>query len=56
MIERLIQTIKRRLSVLNKDPKWSKISLADKKRRDKPENKTHPKLNNKNDTTHSTFQ
>ena len=30
MIERLIQTIKRRLSVLNNDPKWSKITLADK--------------------------
>ena len=30
MIERLIQTIKRRLSVLNTDPKWSKIKLADK--------------------------
>ena len=30
MIERLIQTIKRRLSVLNNDPKWSKIKLADK--------------------------
>ena len=30
MIERLIQTIKRRLSVLNNDTKWSKITLADK--------------------------
>ena len=30
MIERLIQTIKRRISVLNTDPKWSKIKLADK--------------------------
>ena len=30
MLERLIQTIKRRLSVLNTDPKWSKIKLADK--------------------------
>ena len=30
MIERLIKTIKRRLSVLNNDPKWSKITLADK--------------------------
>ena len=30
MIERLIQTIKRRLSVLNNDPKWPKITLADK--------------------------
>ena len=30
MIERLIQTIKRRLSVLNNAPKWSKITLADK--------------------------
>ena len=30
MIERLIQTIKRRLSVLNTDPNWSKIKLADK--------------------------
>ena len=30
MIERLIQTIKRRLSVLNNDLKWSKITLADK--------------------------
>ena len=30
MIERLIQTIKRCLSVLNNDPKWSKITLADK--------------------------
>ena len=30
MIERLIQTMKRRLSVLNNDPKWSKITLADK--------------------------
>ena len=30
MIERLIQTIKRRLSVLNNDTNWSKITLADK--------------------------
>ena len=30
MIERLIQTIKRQLSFLNNDPKWSKITLADK--------------------------
>ena len=30
MIERLIQTIKRRLSVLNNDPKWSKMTLPDK--------------------------
>ena len=30
MRERLIQTIKRRLSVPNNDPKWSKITLADK--------------------------
>ena len=30
LIERLIQTIKRRLSVLNNDPKWSQITLADK--------------------------
>ena len=28
--ERLIQTIKRRLLVLNKNPKWSKVTLADK--------------------------
>ena len=30
MIERLMQTIKRRLSVLINDLKWSKITLADK--------------------------
>ena len=30
MIERLIQTKKRRLSVLNNDPKWSNNTLADK--------------------------
>ena len=30
MIEGLIQTIKRRLLVLNNDPKWSKVTLADK--------------------------
>ena len=30
MIERLIQTIKGRLSVLNNDNKWSQITLADK--------------------------
>ena len=30
MIERLIQTIKRRLSVLNNDTNWSQITLADK--------------------------
>ena len=30
MTERLIQTIKRLLSVLNKDIKWSQITLADK--------------------------
>ena len=30
MIERLIQAIKRPLSLLNNDPKWSKITLADK--------------------------
>ena len=30
MIERLIQTTLRRLSVLNNDQKWSKITLADK--------------------------
>ena len=30
MLERLIQTIKRRISVLNNDPKWSKITLADR--------------------------
>ena len=30
MIERLIQTIKRRLSVLNNDTNWSQVTLADK--------------------------
>ena len=30
MIERIIQTIKRRLSVLNNDTNWSQITLADK--------------------------
>ena len=30
MIERLIQTIKRRLSVLNIDTNWSQVTLADK--------------------------
>ena len=30
MIERLMQTIKRRLSVLNNDTNWSKVTLADK--------------------------
>ena len=30
MIDLLIQTIKRRLSDLNNDPKWSKITLAAK--------------------------
>ena len=30
MIERLIQTIKRRLLVLNNDTKWSQITLSDK--------------------------
>ena len=30
MIERLIQTIKRRLSVLKNGTKWSQITLADK--------------------------
>ena len=30
MIERLLQNIKRRLSVLNNYPKWTKITLADK--------------------------
>ena len=30
IIERPVQTIKRQISVLNTDPKWSKITLADK--------------------------
>ena len=30
MIERLIQTIKRRLSAINSDTNWSQVTLADK--------------------------
>ena len=64
MIERLIQTMKRRLSVLNNDPKWSKITLADKiaqiiqeKKITKPNDKNsliHSKLRQK--TQHTTIK
>ena len=55
MIERLIQTIKRRLTVLNNDTKWSQITLADKVAEIIQKIKTHPKHNNQNSTIHSTL-
>ena len=55
MVERLIQTLKRRLAAINVDNNWSKETLANKISAIIENNKTYNKHNHKNHTIWSTL-
>ena len=56
MVEKLIQTIKRRLAAINIDNNWSKKNIRKQNIGSNGKHKTHSKHNDKNHTIRSTFR